>query len=64
MPLRKKLVLAGLALAGLGASLFTSGCSTKTPDDSSIPWSRPASWEGGIPGMGGLGSPGSGGNGY
>jgi hypothetical protein len=31
--------------------LFT-GCTTKTSRDSSIPWSRPASWEGGIPGMG------------
>ncbi len=61
MPLRKKLVLAGLALAGFGAALFTSGCATKTAEDSTIPWSRPASWEGGIPGMGGMGSPGSGG---
>jgi hypothetical protein len=64
MSLRKKLVLAGLALAGIGASLFTSGCASKTPEDSSIPWSRPASWEGGIPGMGGMGSPGSGTSGY
>lgn len=64
MPLSKKLVFVGLALAGLSASLFTSGCATKTPEDSTIPWSRPASWEGGIPGMGGMGSPGSGHNGY
>jgi len=45
-------------------ALTTSGCSTKSPDDSSIPWSRPASWEGGIPGMGGLGGPGGTGNVY
>ena len=65
MPLRKKLVLAVLALAGAWVSLATSGCATKTPEDSSIPWSRPASWEGGIPGMGGMGGPGGpGGPGY
>ncbi len=64
MPLSKKLARVCLALAGIGASLFTSGCATKTPEDSTIPWSRPASWEGGIPGMGGVGSPGSGSNGY
>jgi len=61
MPLRKKLALAFLALAGVWVSLATSGCASKTPEDSTIPWSRPASWEGGIPGMGGMGSPGSGG---
>jgi hypothetical protein len=45
----QKFLLALLALA-LGAIL--TGCTTKTAKDSSIPWSRPASWEGGIPGMG------------
>ncbi|CAM2781850.1 hypothetical protein [Rariglobus hedericola] len=54
----KKLLLTALALTG--ASLLLSGCTTKTEQDSSIPWSRPASWEGGIPGMGGMGSPGGG----
>ena len=54
----KKLLLTALALAGV--SLLFSGCSTKTENDGTIPWSRPASWEGGIPGMGGMGSPGSG----
>ncbi len=39
------LVLTALALLGL------AGCSTPE-QDSSIPWSRPASWEGQIPGMG------------
>lgn len=39
------LALALLALAGL------SGC-TSPKQDSSIPWSRPADWEGRIPGMG------------
>ena len=53
-----KLLLVALALAG--GSLLLTGCTSKTEQDSSIPWSRPASWEGGIPGMGGMGSPGSG----
>ncbi len=46
-PLKLLLVL---LTAALGAIL--TGCTTKTAKDSSIPWSRPASWEGGIPGMG------------
>ena len=54
----KHLFLTALALAG--GLLLLTGCTSKTEQDSSIPWSRPASWEGGIPGMGGMGSPGSG----
>ncbi len=38
------ILLLTLALLGL------SGC-VDTKQDSSIPWSRPASWEGRIPGM-------------
>ncbi len=38
---------------------LTGGCTAKQPEDSSIPWSRPASWEGGIPGMGGMGGSGN-----
>jgi uncharacterized lipoprotein YmbA len=38
------LLLLAIALLGL------SGCSSPQ-QDSSIPWSRPASWEGRIPGM-------------
>ena len=38
------LVLAFAALAG--------GCSLQPQKDTSIPWSRPAGWEGQIPGMG------------
>jgi len=40
-----------LVLAATGAALF-SGCAT--PQDSAVPWSRPADWEGQLPGMGGL----------
>ncbi len=39
-----------LILLSLGAA-FT-GCTTRANKDSSIPWSRPADWEGQIPGMG------------
>lgn len=49
MPTLRKALLAlalgALALAGL------AGC-TSAQQDSSIPWSRPADWEGRIPGMG------------
>jgi hypothetical protein len=40
-----------LILIALGAML--GGCTTKTAKDTSIPWSRPADWEGQVPGMGG-----------
>jgi len=41
----------------IGAVLFVtlavwSGCSMESQRDSSIPWNRPADWEGQIPGMG------------
>ena len=45
---------AALLLIALGAIL--AGCSTDAPTDSSIPWNRPADWEGQIPGMTGSGS--------
>ncbi|OIR13493.1 hypothetical protein GALL_53090 [mine drainage metagenome] len=51
-----------LLLLGLFA-LIMSGCTTRTDRDSSIPWGRPANWEGQIPGMGatpGSGIPGAG----
>lgn len=41
------------ALLALGAGLFTTGCETANPQESSIPWARPADWEGGAPGIGG-----------
>jgi hypothetical protein len=42
--------IVGLLLLILGA-LFT-GCTVTPPQESAIPWSRPADWEGQIPGMG------------
>ncbi|MDO8544165.1 MAG: hypothetical protein Q7S40_27300 [Opitutaceae bacterium] len=45
----KKTLLALLLLA-FGA--MAVGCSTNAPKETSIPWSRPAGWEGQIPGMG------------
>lgn len=47
MTLYKRLLLAVLA-ASIAA--IVTGCSS--PTDSSIPWSRPAGWEGQVPGMG------------
>ncbi len=45
----KKSVFALLLLAFIALS---AGCMS-APRDSSIPWSRPADWEGQIPGMSG-----------
>jgi len=45
--------LLALALLALG-SLF-GGCSTRSQQQTAIPWSRPAGWEGQIPGMGSSG---------
>lgn len=44
-----RLLLASILL-GLGT--LATGCSTNAPKQTSIPWSRPAGWEGQIPGMG------------
>ncbi len=54
-----------LLILALGLSLIAlaGGCATKQAEDSTIPWSRPASWEGGVPGMGGFGGPNNGGSG-
>ena len=41
-----------LVLAGLTGSFLFTGCTSQTEADSSIPWSRPANWEGQVPGMG------------
>lgn len=38
------------ALLSLGLLALLSGCPT-TQTTSSIPWSRPATWEGQVPGM-------------
>lgn len=41
-----------LALAGIAGTLLFTGCTSAADDASSIPWSRPANWEGQVPGMG------------
>ncbi|MCX6938237.1 MAG: hypothetical protein NTU80_10140 [Verrucomicrobia bacterium] len=48
-----KIRLTLLLILGSGLLSLVTGCATKQQEDSSIPWSRPASWEGGVPGMGG-----------
>ena len=45
----KKPLLLALALA---SGALVAGCSTRSQNNTSIPWSRPAGWEGQIPGMG------------
>ncbi|MBL9186897.1 MAG: hypothetical protein JNK23_05420 [Opitutaceae bacterium] len=42
--------LLALLLVAFGAIL--AGCSTQSPKQTAIPWSKPAGWEGQIPGMG------------
>lgn len=46
----KKLIPVLIAAASIVSLFFVTGCAD--PDESSIPWSRPQSWEGGVPGMG------------
>ena len=41
-----------LAIVLLAVGAIVGGCSTNSPKQTSIPWSRPAGWEGQIPGMG------------
>lgn len=45
---------AAILLIAVGSLL--AGCSTDSPQASSIPWNQPADWEGQIPGMSGSGS--------
>jgi hypothetical protein len=45
----KKSLIGAILLATLA---LWSGCSMQSQRDSSIPWNRPADWEGQIPGMG------------
>ena len=41
-----------LALGLLALGAFLGGCQMTPQKDTAIPWSRPAGWEGQIPGMG------------
>jgi hypothetical protein len=41
-----------LALLLVAVGTVITGCSTNSPKQTAIPWSRPAGWEGQIPGMG------------
>ncbi|GHB95552.1 hypothetical protein [Cerasicoccus arenae] len=57
-----RLIIAAAFLTFTG--LFLSGCESANPDESNLPWARPATWEGGAPGMGGGGGLGAGRTGY
>lgn len=41
-------------IALLATAFALSGCFNSTEDEQTVPWGRPASWEGGAPGMGGF----------
>lgn len=56
-PTTRFFLCALLLLAGCG---FLAGCAISSQKDSSIPWNKPADWEGQIPGMDegpGMGNP-------
>ncbi|MCC5788437.1 MAG: hypothetical protein JJT75_02300 [Opitutales bacterium] len=44
----KRLILIGLFLFGM----LMGGCQAHDPDEASVPWSRPASWQDEAPVMG------------
>ena len=48
----RRILLAAVAAVAASLGLLATGCSTNSPKQTSIPWSRPAGWEGQIPGMG------------
>lgn len=39
-------------LFSIGSLFLFTGCESSNPEESSIPWSRPAGWEGQAPGLG------------
>ncbi len=41
-----------LSLAVGLCTLYSTGCFDSTVDEQSVPWGRPADWEGGSPGFG------------
>lgn len=40
-----------LLLLTIAVGTLLAGCTSRTGRDTSIPWSRPANWEGQIPGL-------------
>ncbi|MEO0508753.1 MAG: hypothetical protein AAF065_02700 [Verrucomicrobiota bacterium] len=40
-----------IVLAICTSTLGLAGCFNATPDDTAVPWSRPADWERGAPGF-------------
>lgn len=50
----RSLLKPGLALLLLALGALCGGCTMESPRDTSIPWTRPADWEGQIPGMEGM----------
>lgn len=42
-----------ILIAGILSLFALQGCTQIEPEESPVPWSRPAEWEGRVPGMGG-----------
>lgn len=42
-----------LVIGSLLSIFFLTSCSQSNPDESELPWSQPAEWEGRAPGFGG-----------
>ncbi|MGF1531395.1 MAG: hypothetical protein ACFCU4_08545 [Puniceicoccaceae bacterium] len=40
-----------ILLSAIAIGSIFGGCATKDEDESTLPWSRPASWEGTAPGF-------------
>jgi ABC-type uncharacterized transport system auxiliary subunit len=50
----KKMKVAVALFVGLTCSFVLSGCMSYRPNDTEMPWSAPASWEGTMPLPGGM----------
>lgn len=48
------LTVLALCMAGCESSSSRKTLPSRETDGGDLPWARPASWEGGLPGMGGL----------
>jgi len=48
--IKKAIAITLVICSSLAGSLLLTSCAD--PDETTIPWSRPTDWEGGVPGMG------------
>jgi hypothetical protein len=50
----KTLLLRAVLIAVAAAGIMTAAGCASNPEDSSVPWGKPAGWEGQLPGTSGL----------